>query len=302
MDLSALEDASFGVNRSWVMQGCRLLCMCCLVFVFIAPNKANDASRPERTSFDHTHAQWADLLERAVYKDRDGSASKLDYQIFADDSGTFADYLKGLSDVSAAQFRGFSSAEQLAFLLNAYNAFMVAKVMMRYPKITSVWDFGRVFNSPFKHRFFELLGDRRSLDDIEHGLIRGDSLLMDPRIHFAVNCASVGCPALRDEPFLSSQIDAQLEDQTIRFLKDRTRNYFDRGSRRLVVSPLFDWYSGDFEPPDKQSRDGVVGFLHHYRAALGLTFEEQKRLLEGRVKIGYSNYDWRLNDFGGGGH
>lgn len=68
-----------------------------------------------------------------------------------------------------------------------------------------------------------------------------------------MNCASVGCPALREEPFLAQRLDAQLEDQTIRFLKDRNRNYYEGESERLFVSPLFDWYAGDFQPPNNQS-------------------------------------------------
>ena len=118
---------------------------------------------------------------------------------------------------------------------------------------------------------------------------------MDPRIHFAVNCASVGCPALRGEPFLAPRLEHQLEDQTIRFLNDRNRNYYDGESERLFVSPLFDWYGGDFEPPKNQHPGGVIGFLLHYAAALGLSGDQQKRLAEGKVTIDYSNYDWRLN-------
>ncbi len=272
-----------------------LQCLLLGVILWAVPSHAGSAYPPEPTPFDHTHADWAKLLDRAVYTDQGGRVSKLDYHVFLDDKRTFNRYLSALSAVSVEQFNGFSQPAKLAFLLNAYNSFMVAKIMKRYPGIASVWDFGRVLNAPFKHRFFDLLGSRSSLDDIEHRLIRGDPALMDPRIHFAVNCASVGCPALREEPFLAQRLDAQLEDQTIRFLKDRNRNYYEGESERLFVSPLFDWYAGDFQPPNNQSPGGVIGFLLHYAAALELSADQQQRLAEGEVTIDYSNYDWRLN-------
>ncbi len=278
-----------------VFQRFGLLCLLSGVFLWVVPSQAGSAYPAEPALFDHTHADWAKLLLRAVHTDQGGSVSKLDYQVFLDDKHAFDNYLKALSAVSVEQFKGFSRPAQLAFLLNAYNSFMVAKIMTRYPGIASVWDFGRVLNTPFKHRFFDLLGKRRSLDDIEHRLIRGNSVLMDPRIHFSVNCASVGCPALRGEPFLAPRLGAQLEDQTILFLNDRNRNYYDGESGRLFVSPLFDWYGGDFQPPKNQSPRGVIGFLLHYAAALGLSADQQKRLAEGKMTIDYSNYDWRLN-------
>jgi len=277
-----------------VLQRLGLLCLL-WVGLWAVPSQAGNAYPPGPAGFDHTHAGWAKLLLLAVHTNQGGSVSKLDYQVFSDDTRTFDNYLKALSAVSVEQFEEFSRSEQLAFLLNAYNSFMVAKIMKRYPRIASVWDFGRVLNAPFKHRFFDLLGKRRSLDDIEHRLIRGDPVLMEPRIHFAVNCASVGCPALRGEPFLAPRLGAQLEDQTIRFLNDRNRNYYDDESERLIVSPLFDWYSVDFKPPKNQAPQNVVGFLLHYAAALELSRDQQKHLADGRVTIGYSNYDWRLN-------
>ena len=94
---------------------------------------------------------------------------------------------------------------------------------------------------------------------------------------------------------MAPRLSAQLEDQTIRFLNDRNRNYYDVESERLFVSPLFDWYGGDFKPPKNQSPGNVIGFLLHYAAALGLSGDQQKRLAEGKVTIDYSNYDWRLN-------
>lgn len=90
-----------------------------------------------------------------------------------------------------------------------------------------------------------LLGKTRSLDDIEHGLIRGNGKYNDPRIHFAVNCASIGCPALREEAYNATDLESQLQEQTVRFLSDMTRNIAQDNT--LSVSSIFKWYGDDFE-------------------------------------------------------
>src|SRR6185295_5475957 len=147
---------------------------------------------------------------------------------------------KALSGVSEKEFKGWAREEQMAFLINAYNAFTMEKVLTRYPDIRSIWDFGKVFGNPFKDEFFSLLGRKSSLDGIEHGLLRKKGAYDEPRIHFAVNCASVGCPMLREEAYVAERLEAQLEEQARRFLADRSRNRFAGG--RLEVSRIFDWY------------------------------------------------------------
>ena len=116
-----------------VLQRLGLLCLLWGLFLWAVPSQAGRAYPQEPAPFDHTHADWAKLLHLAVYTNQEGSVSKLDYQVFLDDTGTFDNYLKALSAVSVEQFKGFSRSEQLAFLLNAYNSFMVAKIMKRYP-------------------------------------------------------------------------------------------------------------------------------------------------------------------------
>jgi hypothetical protein len=95
--------------------------------------------------------------------------------------------------------------------------------LTRYPDIRSVWDFGKVFNNPFRKRFFKMFGRDYSLDMIEHDTIRARGTYDDPRIHFAVNCASVGCPMLREEAYVGERLERQLDEQTARFLSDRSR-------------------------------------------------------------------------------
>ena len=197
-------------------------------------------------AFDHRHAAWTSLLEKHVAWNRAGTASSADYAGFARERGELQRYLQALSAVTRDEFDRWSRDEQLAFLINAYNAFTVELILTEYPDIDSIRELGSLFSSPWKKTFFRLLGEEQHLDGIEHELIRGSGRYDEPLIHFAVNCASIGCPALRDEAFVADRLDAQLLDQTRRFLADRSRNRFDRQANRLEVSSIFDWYEEDF--------------------------------------------------------
>ncbi len=120
------------------------------------------------------------------------------YAGFVQDRSALKSYRDSLSQVSAAEHSGWSKAQQMAFLINAYNAFTIEKILTRYPDIQSIWDFGKLFGNPFKDRFFKLLGQDFSLDMIEHETLRKPGNFNEPRVHFAVNCASIGCPMLRE--------------------------------------------------------------------------------------------------------
>jgi hypothetical protein len=229
--------------------------------------------------FDASHAAWDALVRKHVVVLPGGHASQVRYDGFAADRKALKAYLDALSGVSRAQFDGWSRDERKAFLINAYNAFTVEKILTRWPDIRSIWDFGKIFGNPFKDDFFRLLGGPMTLDGIEHGMLRKRGAYDDPRVHFAVNCASVGCPMLREEAYVAAKLDAQLDEQATRFLSDRTRNRFRDG--RLEVSKIFDWFAEDFEPRAK--------FFTRYREALGYP--------GGEVPVEFLDYDWSLNDF-----
>lgn len=242
-------------------------------------------------SFDHD--VWNDLLQRHVRWVRAGHASVVNYQGMMADRSRLQAYLAELSAVSVSTFEGWRRDTQLAFLINAYNAFTVQLILGAYPDLSSIRDLGSFIQSPWKKRFVHLLGKTRSLDDIEHGLIRGSGRYRDPRIHFAVNCASFGCPALRPEAYLPEKLDQQLEDQTVRFLGDRTRN--QRDNKVLRISPIFKWYRKDFEQGFRGDKT-LPDFLGRYEAALGLAPAQARDLRTGVMSIGFGDYDWRLND------
>ena len=132
---------------------------------------------------------------------QDGQASRVDYSAFQKNQKVLQAYLASMSAVSRSEFDSWTKDQQLAFLINAYNAWTIEFVLSAYPDIKSIKDLGSFFSSPWKKEFINLLGETRSLDNIEHTLIRGSGRYNEPRIHFAVNCASIGCPALLNRAY-----------------------------------------------------------------------------------------------------
>src|SRR6185436_12622744 len=252
--------------------------------------------------FDHEHKAWTVLLKKHVVLADGGKSSQARYAGFQQDRAALKGYLESLSKVTQAEFDGWSKAQRMAFLVNAYNAFAVEKILTRYPNINSIWDFGKLFGNPFKDRFFTLFGREFTLDGIEHETLRKPGAYDEPRLHFAVNCASVGCPMLREEAFVAARLESQLEEQTRRFLSDRTRNRYNAEGGRLEVSRIFDWYKEDwasgyrgFEGKGKplHSREQ---FFAAYAALLAERPEHRKLIEDQKAPIQFLDYDWRLND------
>lgn len=237
-------------------------------------------------------APWDALLKKHVQILRAGQATEVDYDGFKVERASLQSFLDSTSKVTRPEFDRWSNPAQLALLINAYNAWTVELVLTGYPGIKSIKDLGSFIQSPWKKRFIPLLGETRSLDDIEHGLIRGSGRYNDPRIHFAVNCASIGCPALRAEAYVTERLNAQLEDATQMFLSDRTRNRVE--SDTLKVSSIFKWYRPDFEK-GWRGANTLGQFLALYGGALGLNSDSASHLSAGKLGIEFLDYDWRLN-------
>jgi Protein of unknown function, DUF547 len=228
-------------------------------------------------AFDHSHRPWSELLKKHVVLVDGSKASRLNYAGMAQERAALKAYLDTLSRVSEGEFAAWSKPEQVAFLVNAYNAHTVEKILTRYPNLKSIWDFGKFFGNPFRDEFFSLLGARMSLDGIEHGMLR--KRYGEPRIHYAVNCASVGCPMLREEAYVAVHLDQQLEEQAQRFLSDRTRNRWQGG--RLEVSKIFDWFKEDFAPRERD----FARYADLLGVPRGIT-----------PPLAFLDYDWSLND------
>ena len=247
-------------------------------------------------AFDH--GQWDSLLKKNVVVLEGGKASQFRYAEV--DRNALQAYLKTLSGVRETEFKGWPRDEQIAFLINAYNAFAVEKVLSRYPDLRSIRDFGRIFGNPFKDEFFTLLGRGMSLDGVEHGLLRKD--YREPRVHYAVNCASVGCPMLREEAYVADRLDAQLEEQARRFLSDRSRNRFDARNGTLEVSKIFDWYKEDWRSGYRglNGRTPAIGsreqYFARYAKLLADDPAQQKLIEDEKASLAFLDYDWTLND------
>jgi hypothetical protein len=243
--------------------------------------------------FDHSHAAWDALLKKHVVLIDGGKASQMRYAAIAKERAALKAYLDSLSKVGEAEFRGWPKPQQMAFLINAYNAFTVEKILTRYPDIRSIWDFGKIFGNPFKDDFFSLLGRRFTLDGIEHETLRKPGVYAEPRIHYAVNCASIGCPMLREEAYVAARLDEQLEQQAVRFLSDRTRNRFAGG--RLEVSKIFDWFKEDWT----SGYQGITSreqYFAKYADLLADGAAERRMIADGKAPISHLDYDWTLND------
>ena len=245
-------------------------------------------------SFDQSHKGFNDILASHVRWNAAGTASSVDYAALSPNHTALDRYTMNLSKVPLAEFNQFNKLERRAFLINAYNAFTLQLILTKYPDLKSIKDLGSFFSSPWKKAFVPLLGQTRSLDDIEHVLLRGADDYDDPRIHFAVNCASIGCPALRPEAYVAARLDAQLLDQTQRFLRDRSRNRYKADAKTIELSMIFKWYGEDFAR-GFLGANSVAEFVASYAGSIGLTPEQLAQLKAGAFEIDYTNYNWELN-------
>ncbi len=251
-------------------------------------------------SFDHSHAAFSALLKKHVVLVDGGKTSKVNYVALGKDHDALKNYLESISKVSEAEFNGWTKPQRMAFLINAYNGFTLELILQNYPT-KSIKDIGGTFDNRWKRKFFKLFGQDSYLDKVEHETLRKPGAFDEPRVHFAVNCASIGCPALREEAFTADKIDKQLEEQTSRFLSDRSRNRYDAKSGKLEVSMIFKWFKEDWESgykgfdgktPAIKSRED---YFARYAKLLADAPADQQKIADGKVGISFLDYDWSIN-------
>ncbi len=236
------------------------------------------------------HSAWTNLLK--AYVKKAPGTTQVDYQAISKKESSLQSYLDSLSKIQQNEFDAWTTEDQLAFLLNAYNAWTVKLILSDLDNIESIKDLGNFILTPWKKKFVPLFGETVSLDHIEHTLIRGSDRYNDPRIHFAANCASVGCPALRQEAYEGHKLENQLEEQTRLFLSDPSRNNAE--GKTLNISSIFKWYRGDFEAGWRESYT-LQEFLYLYKDALSLNEEQASALELDDMKENFLSYDWDLN-------
>jgi hypothetical protein len=221
-----------------------------------------------------SHELWDQLLKKHV--DNEGF---VDYKGFIADSAQLNAYTRLLS-TAHPNTKHWSRNEQMAYWINAYNAFTVQLVAKHYP-VASIKDIKRgipFVNTVWDLKFIKIEGYTYDLNNIEHNILR--PVFKDARIHCAVNCASYSCPPLRAEAYTADRLDTQLDDGVRRFLRDPLRNRITAG--KAEISEIFKWFKGDFADYSGSLRN----FLKKYGPA---EFTDQ-------TDISHIDYDWSLND------
>ena len=171
--------------------------------------------------------------------------------------------------------------EQMAYWINAYNAFTVQLIIRYYP-LKSIKEIGGkipFINSSWDIKFIQLGGETLDLNNIEHGILRKE--FVEPRVHFALNCASFSCPKLRNEAYTAEKLEQQLNDQAKAFINNPEKNILGDGSS-IKISKLFTWFEGDF----KKKSDDIPAFLSQF----------SKIKISEDAKIDYLDYNWNLNE------
>jgi len=255
-----------------------LLAATSLLTTLAAACAADHVPTPELTvgPLDADHTLLGRVLARIVKPDG------VDYAALRSDAAGLDDYRAQLAKTLLPS----DAAANKALFINAYNAWTLALVARLLPADPARWtawsikDGGSTLASVWKRHSFELGGRRYTLDQVEHEVLRP---MADPRIHFAINCASKSCPRLADAPYLAATLDAQLDAATATFLADPTQ--LRLSGAKLMVNPILDWFSADFERVG-----GVRRFLLD-RLPTG----PARTLLASDGTLAFFDYDWRLN-------
>lgn len=227
---------------------------------------------PAAAPGEFSHDLFGAVLRERVAK------GEVDYVALRDDE-RFREVLRRLAVADPAKMA--STSEKLAFWINAYNAVtlygILSQLDVKDAAKVAAWRTNHGLGQFFKGYSYRVAGRDLTLDAIEHEIVRKE--FREPRVHFALVCASKGCPPLRSEAFRGADLERQLEEQTKSFLADPSKNAYDPKTKTLTLSPLFDWFAGDF--------DAAGGRLEFVRRRLPRVPAD--------ARIEFGEYDWSLN-------
>jgi len=247
----------------------KLIGILSLIVFSIGMSSINHA---QNTSARVEYSLWAKVLKAYV-----NDQGKVDYKGLIENRAEFDQFIK---QIEGADISSMSAVEKKNFWINAYNAITLKVIMDNYPtKSIRHINFGLVWKVPRK-----AAGEKYSLGHIEHKILRP---LGDPRIHFAINCASIGCPKLPNKPFYSRQLDKQLDDEAKRFILDLKKVKLDRENNILYYSEIFDWFEEDFLAVN----DSILSYIKKY-----INPSDKEYLENHDVSLKAFKYDWDLNE------
>ncbi len=222
-------------------------------------------------AFDHTHAGLNEVLKTYV-----NSEGMVNYGALKVNRYALDGYLEKTGAISETAFKGWTRDQRLAFLINVYNAETLQLIIDNYP-VKSIKKIGSLFGQPWDVESVTLFGKKTTLNHIEHKILRPK--YKEPRVHFVIICAAMGCPPLRNEAFVPENLDEQLDARGRVFLGQKNKNKVD--GKILYLSPIFDWFTEDFTE-NGSLQDFVTPFFASD--------------IKGRkFKIKYTSYDWSLN-------
>ncbi len=236
-------------------------------------------------AYDHRYTHWQEELSAYTH------AGRVNYRAIKENDNELKVSIQAIENVSKSDYELFNIKQKKAFWINAYNMSVIKTIIDHYPikrgfsfkaiaypsnsiqQIDNVWD--RVV--------LHVLEQDLSLNEIENKILRPE--FKDPRIHFAIVCASIGCPVIRSEAYTAEKLDQQLSDQIRLFLSDPLKARYDRTQDVLYLSPIFKWFKTDFE-----QAGGAVAFIKNYGP---------KGMFDGSsegTQIQWLGYDWHLNE------
>jgi hypothetical protein len=218
---------------------------------------------------------YAELLTR---HSRDGLVN---YASFKNEHPKLKEYLTYLAGINPDEL---GRDHAFAYYINLYNAATIDLVLENYPGIDSIKDIGGFFGNPWKIEFIAIKGKKVHLDHVEHEIMR--PTYKDPRLHFAVNCASLGCPPLHLKPFEGDTLDTTLDELTRQNMSDPAHTRIE--GNNLYVSKVFDWFGEDWG-----GKEDIVAFVRKYSSRDQAAKIDQ---LGSGLKLKYSEWDWTLND------
>lgn len=242
-------------------------------------------------AFDPDHMLYDIVLKEFV------TEGLVDYAELQKNPHSLKRYLTDLSRVTEPVFKGWENKQQLAFLINLYNAATLKLIVNHYP-VNSIKDIGSLFKGPWHQPIITLFGKSITLNRLEHRIIRRD--YDEPRIHLALVCGAKGCPQLRSEAYTGEKLNRQLDNQAKVFLNSHTGMQIDRQNRIVYAASIFKWYGKDFVS-HYTPESGFKGFNKTERAVLNfcsqyLSEEDHTYLAASGYSLKYQDYDWSLNE------